>query len=152
MYDVSKLKTIEECRTVMDRAKKLGKTDIYKNVFQRFCQLHGTLNEDPDDTLIKEFWETLGAYEQLLSEKNGRRTSASRTRQKIKNKGVIQSLIDWTKSKSETPGFIQLINEGMPQYTGEYIVVKYASRFPPDIVQSAKARLDQHNVEWPEEK
>ena len=151
MYDVSKLKTIDECRTVMDRAKKLGKTDIYKIVFQRLCQLHGTLNEDPDDTLIKEFWETLGAYEQLLSEKNGRKTSASRTRQKIKNKGVIQSLIDWTKSKSETPGFIQLINEGMPQYTGEYIVVKYASRFPLDVVQSAKALLDQHNVEWPEE-
>lgn len=151
MYDVSKLKTIEECRTVMERAKKQGKTDIYKIVFHRLCQLHGTLNEDPDDSLIKEFWETLGAYEQLLSEKNGRNTSASRTRQKIKNKGVIQSLIDWTKSKSETPGFIQLINEGMPQYTGEYIVVKYASRFPPDVVQSAKARLDQHNVEWPEE-
>jgi hypothetical protein len=73
------------------------------------------------------------------------------TRQKVKNKGVLDSLIDWTLSKAETPGFKQLIDEGLPQYTGEYIVAKYASRFPPDAVRLAKERLIHFGVEPPQE-
>ncbi len=36
-------------------------------------------NDDPTDPLVREFYETLGAYEQLLTEKNGSTTIASRT-------------------------------------------------------------------------
>jgi hypothetical protein len=81
MYDVSKLKTVDECRTVMERAKKQGLDEIYKNVFQRQCELAGDLNEDPNDPLVRDFYEALAAYEQLLTEKNNKKTLASRTRQ-----------------------------------------------------------------------
>ena len=93
MYDVSKLKTQNECRTVMARAKARGLDDVYKAAFRRYCVLVGNANDDPTDPLVRDFYETLGAYEQLLTEKNGSTTIASRTRQKIANKGVHQSLI-----------------------------------------------------------
>jgi hypothetical protein len=83
----------------------------------------------------------LAAYEQLLTEKNGRNTAASRTRQKINNKGVVQSLIEWTLAKSETDGFKALLANGLPEYTGEYLVVKYANRFPEDVVAKRRAAL-----------
>src|SRR2546430_6740798 len=51
---------------------------------------------------ICDFYETLAAYEQLLTEKNNKTTLAHRTRQKIANKGVLQSLIEWTRGKVET--------------------------------------------------
>ena len=79
---------------------------------------------------MRDFYETLAAYEQLLTERNGKNTIASRTRQKIKNKGVYQSLIEWTRGKIETNGFVLLIDAGLPEYTGEYLVTRYADHVP----------------------
>jgi predicted site-specific integrase-resolvase len=82
MYDASKLKTVVECRTVMQRARARHLPEVYEAAFRRMCQLVGAEKDDPNDPLIKDFYETLGAYEQLLTEKNGRVTLASRTRQR----------------------------------------------------------------------
>ena len=61
--------------------------------------------DDPNDPLVRDFFETLAAHEQLLTEKSERNTPAGRTRQKIANKGVHQSLIEWTRGSTETEGF-----------------------------------------------
>jgi hypothetical protein len=111
--------------------------------------LIGTENDDPSDPLVGDFYETLAAYEQLLTEKNGRNTAASRTRQKIDNKGVHQNLIEWTRGKVETNGFKLLVEKGLPEYTGEYLVVRYADRFPQDVVILARNRLTAHGITVP---
>jgi hypothetical protein len=98
---------------------------------------------------VRDFHETLAAYEQLLTEKNGSNTPAARTRQKIANKGVHQSLVEWTRGKTETNGFVLLVEKGLPEYTGEYLVVKYRDRFPEDVVELAKDRLSKHNIPIP---
>ena len=149
MYDVSKLKTPEDCRIVMQRAQERGHEDFYKKVFRRYCELAGSAHEDPSDPLIRDFYETLAAYEQLLTEKNGRTTPASRTRQKIANKGVHQSLVEWTRGKIETNGFKLLVGKGLAEYTGEYLVVKFQDRFPPDVVDLARKRLKEYDIEEP---
>jgi hypothetical protein len=148
-YDVAVLKTVAECRTVMERAKEKGQKEVYTAVFGRMCELVGNEKDDPTDPLIKDFYETLAAYEQLLSEKNGRNQPAGRTRQKIANKGVHQSLIEWTRAKVETNGFNLLVAAGLAEFTGEYLVVRYAERFPEDVVALAKKRLAQHDIALP---
>ena len=148
-YDVAVLSTPAACRTVMARAKAQGLDDVYRAVFQRYCELVGHAAEDPADPLVRGFFETLAAYEQLLTERNGKTTIASRTRQKIANKGVHQSLIEWTKAAAETEGFDLLVKKGLPQYTGEYLVAQYAGRFPADIVALAHDRLRKHGIELP---
>src|SRR5262245_9782081 len=105
MYDPTKLSAPNECQIVMARAKKQGLKDVYAAAFRRYCQLVGNANDDPTDPLVRDFYETLGAYEQLLTEKNHKTTQAARTRQKIANKGIRQSLIEWTQGKVETNGF-----------------------------------------------
>jgi hypothetical protein len=149
MYDVSVLKTPSECRTVMARAKAKGLDDFYQEVFRRYCDLVGNQHDDPSAPLVRDFYETLAAYEQLLTEKNGSTTAASRTRQKIANKGVHQPLIEWTRGKTETNGFLLLVGKGLPEYTGEYLVVRYRDRFPEDVVELAKARLVGHAIKLP---
>jgi hypothetical protein len=113
------------------------------------CQLVGAEKDDPNDPLIKDFYETLAAYEQLLTEKNRRVTPAARTRQKIANKGVYQSLVEWTRGKIETNGFKLLVEAHLPEYTGEYLVVRYADRFPADVAALAKERLTSHGIALP---
>jgi hypothetical protein len=148
-YDASKLKTPSECRIVMRRAQEKQLPDVYNAVFKRYCELTGAANDDPSDPLIADFYKTLAAYEQLLTEKNERNTTASRTRRKISNKGVHQSLIEWTRGKAETNGFKLLVNRGLPEFTGEYLVVRYADRFPEDVVSLAKDRLREHEIAIP---
>jgi hypothetical protein len=149
MYDVSKLRSVEECRRVMARALAKNEIDIYQAVFRRSCELVANENDDPNDPMVREFFLTLAAYEQLLTEKNGRTTAAARTRQKIKNKGVKQSLIDWTLQKAETSGFRWLLEKGLSDHTAEYIVAKYSNRFPEEVVRLAKARLVEHGIQLP---
>ena len=149
MYDVTKLKTVADCRLVMQRARQQNVPDVYDAVFRRMCQLVGSENDDPGDPLVRDFYETLAAYEQLLTEKNGRTQPAHRTRQKIANKGVYESLVEWTRGKAETDGFRILVEAGLPEYTGEYLVARYAKRFPADVVSLARERLGAHNIALP---
>jgi hypothetical protein len=150
MYDVTKLKSLAECRTVMQRAREHNRPEVYEAVFRRMYWLVGNSNDDPNDLLVRDFYETLAAHEQHLTEKNRKTTAASRTRQKIANKGVHQSLIEWTRGKTETNGFKLLVDAGQPEYTGEYLVARYAERFPADIVKLARDRLSSHNIKLPE--
>jgi hypothetical protein len=150
MYEMQKLKTVEECRRVMKRAKEQGRKDVYLSAFKRQCELVGYQNDDPDDPLIRRFYETLAAYEQLLTEKNKSNTSAVRTRQKIANKGVYQSLVEWTRGKTETNGFKLLIEAGLPEHTAEYLVAEFAHKFPDDVVELARNRLRLHEINFPQ--
>lgn len=133
----------------MRRAQEKALVEIYNAVFKRYCELNGAANDDPSDPLVADFYKTLAAYEQLLSEKNDRNTIASRTRQKLANKGVHQSLIEWTRGKSETNGFKLLVEKGLPEFTGEYLVSRYANRFPKDVVALARRRLGEHGIDPP---
>jgi hypothetical protein len=81
MYDIGNLKSADDCRTVMRRARERGAEDVYRAVFQPYCAIVGHANDDPADALVGDFYKTLAAYEQLLTEKNGSTTIASRTRQ-----------------------------------------------------------------------
>ena len=130
----------------MENAKRLGRMDVYWEAFRRRCELLGkeAKDLDPSDPLHLDFGATLAAYEQLLSEKNNRTTIAMRTRSKIQNKGVVQSLIDWALAKTPTTGFDLLMKNGMESLTGEALIVKYADRFPLHVVDAAQARIENY--------
>jgi hypothetical protein len=125
-------------RTLMENAKRLGRTDIWREAFRRLCALEAEGQTEP---LLSDFHATLAAYEQLLSEKNGRTTRAGRTRLKLKSKGAVQCLIDWATSKEAPEEFVLLVAAGLPEMTGEQLVVKYADQFTPEVVAAATARL-----------
>ena len=93
-----------------------------------------------DDPLERDFYEVLNAYEELLTEKYGRTTKASRTRQKLKNKGVWQCLNDWAAGPP-TDGFELLKDKGLTELTAEYLVLKYAEQFPLETTEAARKRL-----------
>jgi hypothetical protein len=125
-------------RNLMHNAKRLKREDIWQEAFRRLCALEGLNQTDP---LHRDFYTTLRAYEELLTLKNGRTTRASRTRQKLTNKGVVQCLEDWATSTAPTEGFDLLVRSGMPELTGEYLVLKYPDRFTQGAIAAARNRL-----------
>jgi hypothetical protein len=126
-------------RGIMANAKRLNDNEVWRRAFRRLCALQGI---DQTDPLHRAFYETLGAYEQLLTDKNNRTTIASRTRQKLKNKGIVQCLEDWALSKTPTGGFALLVSNGLLELTGEYLVLRYPDRFTTHAVKAARARFN----------
>jgi len=125
-------------RTLMTNAKRLGRDDIWREAFRKLCSLEGA---DQTDPLHRDFYQTLAAYEQLLTQKNGRATRASRTRLKLKSKGVVQCLEDWALSKAPSEGYELLMANGLPEMTGESLVLKYPEQFSEAVIAAAKARM-----------
>jgi len=138
MKPISAYTDVKDLRQIMINAKRAKRDDVYWESFRRVCELEGTNHNDP---LERDFYVMLTAYEELLSEKNGKRTSASRTRMKLRNKGVIGCLEDWAMSTQPTEGFNTLVANGQTELTGEFLVTKYSDRFSPAAVERAKTRL-----------
>ena len=127
-----------QLRTLMENAKRMGREDIWRQAFDQLCALEGA---DQDDPLDRAFYRTLAAYEQLLTQKNRRATRASRTRLKLKSKGVVACLEDWARSKDAPESFDLLVAHGMVEMSGEQLVLTYPDRFTAEAVAGATARL-----------
>jgi hypothetical protein len=128
----------EHLRTLMQNAKRMGREDIWREAFDQLCSLEGATQTEPLD---RAFYSTLAAYEQLLTQKNRRATRASRTRLKLKGKGVVACLEDWAKSKEAPESFELLVANGMVEMTGEQLVLTYPDKLSPEAVAGATARL-----------
>ncbi|MFZ4746156.1 MAG: hypothetical protein ACOYLK_04590 [Sphingomonas sp.] len=102
-----------------------------------------------DVELELRFDQIIEAYEAMLTEKNKRTTKASRTRMKVKSKGIEKTIIDWAKSATPAEGFTSLIKDGRPELTAEYLVVELQDRFSAEVVEAASKRLLHHGVKLP---
>lgn len=60
MYDAAILKTIEECRLVLKRAREQNKSEFYSAVFKRMCFLVGFEHDDPNDPMVRDFFSNIG--------------------------------------------------------------------------------------------
>jgi hypothetical protein len=94
-----------------------------------------------------DFWQTIHAFEYLLTEEREKTTRLSRTRQKISRVGVKQTLIDWAVSDKETDGFRMLLDRGMPELTGEAIVLRHPDTFEPEVIAAARKRLSDAGID-----
>lgn len=143
MFDVSIMKTATQARNLMANALKLGRNDVYQAAFRRLGEIEGGNNTDP---VIRAFWSAVAAVEEVLRQKHGKSVKANYTRRKAAKVGEISCLTDWALKKNETEGFQMLLQAGLGDQTGEYVVVNYPDRFPVEAVEAAKKRLLDHGV------
>ena len=61
--------------------------------------------------------------------------------------GVKQTLIDFVTSKAPADGFNMLIERGLPEMTGEALVLKHSESFDSDVQTAAKQRLQDASVD-----
>lgn len=128
-----------DLRTLMTNARRLGRDDVWRDAFRRLCALEGAGQADP---LHRDFYEMLAAYEHFLSERNGRATRAAPTRLKARTKGVVHVLEEWATSRIPSEAYELLVANGMPELTGEHLVLEYPEQFSAEAVAAAKARVE----------
>ena len=138
---VRALKTPEEC---MQFAKNVREKypDLAREAHRRAVELraiaHGTKS-----AVELELLKALYAYEEVLSEKNKRRTSASRTWQMIKRHGIIGAAERAVNRSIEATGYKVLVEMGMHDLTFEAVIVRHPDAFSEEVVSRAKARLEE---------
>jgi hypothetical protein len=122
----------------MANAKRLGREDVYREAFRQLCLAEG---RDLSDPLEREFAIVMRALEEALTQEAGKTKRLSRTRQKLARAGVLQTLADLAMKPSPSAGFLKLVEFDMLDMSAEAIVMKYADRFPSDVVEAAIQRL-----------
>lgn len=133
-------------RRLLANAVRLNNDDVAQACRKRLYELEAPEKADPVE---QRLWQAVAAYEETLREKHGRKQPASYTRRKIAAKGAVQTLTDWALEQSVTPGFEALVRSGAAEFTGEYVVVEFAQRFPPEAVEAARKKLVAHGVKLP---
>ena len=137
---VKKLKTPQDCERFAKNAKDRGRADLAQEARQKAVALraasYGTTSE-----VERECLEAVFAYEETLTEKNGKKTKASRTWQMIRNHGILPAVERAVNKPHETIGYAALLEVGLEQYAFESVVVKYPSHFSLDAVERCRTRI-----------
>ena len=144
-FDIESCTDSEKLRSFRQNALRLDRKDLADRAFRQLCKVAGM---DMNTALESDFYVVLSAYEELLTEKNGRTTRASRTRQKLSKTSVKKCIEDWALKDGETDAFKLLIERQMGELTAEYLVLKHSSEFDDAIVSSARKRLDKYGITY----
>jgi hypothetical protein len=134
----------EKLRSWITNARKAGDNRIADAAFRRLISV---LPKEKPGTVEHDFWQTIHAFEHVLSEERGKTTRLARTRQKVTRVGEVQTLKDWALSSKSTDGFTMLLQRNMPELTGEAIVLRHANQFGADVLSAANQRLVQAGVD-----
>jgi hypothetical protein len=127
-----------QLRRVAERAKASGDLVLAEAAFRKLISL---VPSERPGTVEHDFWKTVNAFEYLLTEEREKTTRLSRTRQKVARVGVLETLKDWALSNKATDGFTMLLDRGMPELTGEAIVLRHPGSFEPQVIEAARERL-----------
>lgn len=134
---ISKLKTPEECIKFANKC-----TAIAREAQRRAIELRAN-TQNAKSELETELWKALFAYEEILSEKNKRRTLAGRTRPMIKNYGIIGAAERVVNRSIEAMGYKVLVEKGLQDMTFEAVIVRFPEAFDKGIVKLCQERLEE---------
>ncbi|PZP29849.1 MAG: hypothetical protein DI613_11185 [Kocuria rhizophila] len=133
-----------QLRRFRENAQRIGVTAVADAAFRRLIEV---LPDQAPGSIEHDFWMTIHAFEEVLRDERGKTVRLSRTRQKIGRVGVKQTLIDFATSKAPTDGFNMLIERGLPELTGEALVLKHSEAFNPEVQSAARQRLEDAGVD-----
>lgn len=144
--DPSTMTDPKRIRVLMQNALDRNEEGLARLCLRRIFELGGEGHPDP---MVRRLWQAVTAYEETRKLKTGRAQRETKVRKKIETKGALVALEDWAVAKEPTLGFLAVIDAGMAEFTGEYIVLEYADSFDESVVQAARTRLEGLGVSLP---
>ena len=137
---VKKLKTPSDCEKFAKNAKALGHGVLVLQANRRAIGLRAEAYGAATD-VERECLEAIYAYEEILSEKNGRRTRASRTWQAIKVRGILAAVERIVDRPDGTAGFTALQEVGLENFAFEAVVLRHKDLFSESAVKRSRERM-----------
>ena len=141
---IEKSEDPKELKQIEENARMKNVTEVEEAAFRRRMEI---LPEEKPGTVEFDFWRSIFSLEEMRTRKNGKPTQLSRTRQKIKRDGVMETLRSLATSKKPRDGFLMLMELNMPELTAEAVVLRHSTRFEDAVVEAARQRLVEHGVD-----
>ena len=145
---VANRKTVDECRKLEANAERLERPEIAKQCRQRAIQIQAADYVGADEISAPEMEaiEALMAYERILTDKNGRKTRASRTRKMFDTHGIIKGVERAVVRPAATEGFASLIESGLEQHAFEAVILRNEADFSDEAVAMSRERMKDVNM------
>jgi len=102
---------------------------------------HLTVPCADDDVLIRTIRNAILSYEEILTEKNGRKTRATHTWSSIVRHGWIEAVSRSVLSKNDPMGFKELDEAGKSSISYESIVLGFPEYFSKEVVDVSRRKL-----------
>ncbi|MGF1732144.1 hypothetical protein [Photobacterium kasasachensis] len=137
---VLKLKTVESCEKFKSNALRLGESELAKQATLRAVAIRAEqygCETEAERLAI----EAVYAYEEVLSNRNGKKTRASRTWQMIERRGVIDAVERAVNREDVTQGYKSLAEMGLEEFAFEAVILKFPELFSQEVVKKSKERL-----------
>jgi hypothetical protein len=142
---VKQLNTPEGCDNFISNVKTKY-PELARQARRRKVELlaseYGAKNAAEINEAEIEALQAIYAYEETLFAKHGRKTSAARTWQMVKSRGIIGAVEKAVNRKADASGFTALREMNMLDLSFEAIVVRYPELFSQEAVARSKLRLD----------
>ena len=132
-------------RRYMKNARAQEVDDVYDAACQRLIFVHPSADVG---TVAHDVWRTIHAFEELLRQERGKTIRLSRTRQAIVREGEVRTVIDLVLKRNASEGFRMPRERDLLELSFEAIVVPRAGHFPNDVVDRARARLENAGVDF----
>ena len=142
--DPKTLSDPSKLRNLMANAQRNGMKELVFKCQERISELSALGYKEGTE---REFWTAIHLQEEWKKEEKGKTIRLSRTRDKIKRVGVLKMVEDLAASKKTSDGFSHLISNGRADLTAEAIVLRNSSQFGPEIISSARMKLEEANVD-----
>jgi hypothetical protein len=139
---IGKIDTPEKCKIFAKNALARGREDLANQARNRAVQLRAEAY-GAETEAEKEALEAVYAYEEVLSVKNGKRTSASRTWQMITRHGIIGAVERAVNRAAETQGYTALLEMGLEDYAFESVIIRHPDVFSAEAVLKSQQRLEE---------
>lgn len=137
---VMKLKTPDECEIFARNAIERGRTGLAIDARKRAVQLRAAAYSAVSE-VENECIQAIFAYEEALSDKNGKKTKANRTWQMIKRHGIVAAVERAISRPIDTLGYETLRDLGLDDFTFEAVVLRHPEQFSEKTVEIAKSKV-----------
>lgn len=142
---VNRLKTPEECEQFAKNVEK-SHPHLALAARRRAVALRAD-GHNPPSPVLRDIWEAVYAYEEVLFQEHGRRLKAGHTRRSITARGPLGAIEEIVKRRSVTDGFHRMRNAGLFDKTFEAVVLRHPGHFSPTTVESAMSKLKEWDSE-----
>jgi hypothetical protein len=138
---VATMTDVAAIRQLKANAEARGGWDVFKACVKQLAELGAPAETHP---LVRRFWEIITASEELQGVRHSRVRQMFARRQTAGISAIETAkaiLSKWAADKAPTQGFLKLIEFGVPELTGEAVVVEFTEEFSTHVVTAAKERL-----------
>jgi hypothetical protein len=141
---VLKLATPADCAAFIENARARGRDDLAKEARQRAVGLRADAY-GPKSPLERQCVEAIYAYEEVLSERKGKRVAATKTWEVARKQGPFTAIDKAVGRVEDESVYLKLVELGLERFSFESIVAAHPDEFSFEAVQQSRARMAKRN-------